>query len=715
MDKLLKSISSIKELDSAIELFKKFNSKNLKVFEALEFAIRAHEGEFRKSGEEYVIHPILVAVLIRSIGGDDEMVISGLLHDVVEDTDCSIEDIERLFGGSVKTLVDGLTKITEIRDDELLPSSANKKIISSALSFRKILISSIDDVRVLVVKLCDRLHNMYTLNALTPSKQKRISEETLVVYVPIAHRLGISKIKNSLEDICFKYLFREKYNEISYFLESNMQQFQLKLNNFIDDLQKLMLKNGFIDGSFEIESRIKHKYSIYLKLQRKGVSIEEVLDLLALRVFVKDPIDCYQVLGLIHQSYKPLITRFKDYISIPKENGYQTLHTSVFNNAQIFEVQIRTFDMHKSATYGLASHWKYKGHDGLSPNLKWLDELKQHSESSSDIDELLDATRKGLYSADIAVFSPQGKIFALPRGATVLDFAFAVHTEVGLCAKEAYVNKRKVPFLTQLKNGDIVRVVTGEKEIPRCSWVNSVRTSKAKTAMVYVCRQKTKEMNNLIGRNILLTIFNISEKNLFRAIDRENLSKKLYLCATSDSYLQEYIYKIKKSIISNSIFIPIISPLKSFKLKEKNFDNISVIGVNNYSKLSFDYCCHPKMGDDIVGLRRSSEVIVHHKLCLSAKKMLEESHKAVFVKWGVEKEDRYKLIVSIENKKGALANLLQYLAKMDIDLLNIELSHEEDSLVSYFEITVKLPKHRKIEELQFKDKRCKLIYSSLVE
>ena len=715
MDKLLKSIASIKELDSAIELFEKLNTPTLEINRALEFAINSHKGQFRKSGEEYAIHPILVSILIRSMGGDDEMVISALLHDVVEDTDCTIDDIERLFGLSVRNLVDGLTKITEIRDDELLPSSTSKKIISSALSFRKILISSIDDVRVLVVKLCDRLHNMYTLDSLIPSKQKRISEETLVVYVPIAHRLGISKIKNSLEDICFKYLFREKYDEISYFLESNMQQFQLKLNNFIDELQKLMLKNGFIDGSFEIESRIKHKYSIYLKLQRKGVSIEEVLDLLALRIFVKDSIECYKVLGLIHQSYKPLITRFKDYISIPKDNGYQTLHTSVFNNAQIFEVQIRTFDMHKSATYGLASHWKYKGHEGLTPNLKWLDELKQHSESSSDIDELLDATRKGLYSADIAVFSPKGTIFALPHGATVLDFAFAVHTEVGLCAKEAYVNKRKVPFLTQLKNGDIVRIVTSDKEIPRCSWVNSVRTSKAKTAMVHVCKQKTKEIDYLISKNILLTIFNISEKNLFKAIDREDLNKKLYLCATNDSHLQDYIYKIKKSIIGNSIFIPIISPIKSYKLKEKIFDNIVIFGVNKYSKLSFDYCCHPKMGDDIMGLRKPNEVIVHHKLCLSAKKMLEDTHKAVFVKWGVEKEDRYKLIVSIENKKGALANLLQYLAKMDIDLLNIELSHEEDSLVSYFEITVKLPKHRKVEELQFKDRRCKLIYFSLVE
>ncbi|HIP03128.1 MAG TPA: HD domain-containing protein, partial [Campylobacterales bacterium] len=369
MDTLLEQVQNISTIDEAKNLLFSYAKNNHNINEAVELSQVYHQNQFRKSGEPYIIHPICVASIVCAYGGDEQMVIAALLHDVVEDTPCEIEEIDEKFGKEVAELVAGLTKIIEIRGQKLLPSSSDEKLIASALSFRKMLLASISDVRVLVIKLCDRLHNMLTLDALNEDKQRRISEETLVVYVPIAHRLGIATIKNALEDLSFFYILPSEHQKIDEHISQYQQRFLLELNSFISKVKTLMLKNGFIDGDFEIQKRIKHHYSIYLKMQRKGVSIEEVLDLMAIRILVKNPIDCYRVLGILHQNFKPLLSRFKDYIAIPKDNGYQTIHTTVFNDATIFEAQIRTYDMHKTAQYGVASHWKYKGHEGLNPKL----------------------------------------------------------------------------------------------------------------------------------------------------------------------------------------------------------------------------------------------------------------------------------------------------------------------------------------------------------
>ncbi len=700
MDTSLENLKLVKDVLEAKGLFFNIVGKDKKLLFALDFATKAHDGQFRKSGEPYIIHPILVAIIVKLIGGDEDMIIAALLHDTVEDTYVTIEDIEKNFGKKVKNLVDGLTKITEIREEELISSTSDKKIITSALSFRKMLISSIEDVRVLVIKLCDRVHNLLTLDALEAKKQKRIAEETLVVYVPIAHRLGISKIKNILEDRCFYYLFPDKYKEISSFLEKNSQDLRLKINSFIEKLKKMMLKNGFIDGSFQIEGRIKHKYSIYQKIQRKGVSIDEILDLLALRILVKEPLDCYKVLGLVHLKYRPLIARFKDYIALPKDNGYQTIHTTVFNRSNIFEIQIRTFDMHKSAQYGVASHWKYKGHEGLSPKLEWLNELKSESDTKN-IDQIIDATKAELYSEEVIVYSPKGDIFSFPKGSTALDFAFSIHSEVGLYAKEAYINKKRVPFLTELKNGDIVRIVTGDEIVYRCSWINSVKTTKAKSALMQSCKSKLKELNEKIAKNIIATELGISHKALLKVIKREKL-QNLHKAAIDVNVLQSKISKIRKSLIENRLILPIISPLKSYKLKEKVFDKLTIYSTHNYSSVSFDYCCHPKDGDEIVAIAKASSITVHHKFCQKAKELIDERKKCVFIKWSRKKNNIYKLIVSIENKKGALAKFLQYLAKIDVDLVNISLSKSEDSLNSYFEIDIEISNDSDLKSIKEK-------------
>ena len=708
MVKFLEQIKQIHSVKEATDLLYNFTN-NDKVVDAVAFAEMYHKDHVRKSGEPYIVHPILVAVITAFVGGDDEMIIAALLHDVIEDTPCDISEIEQRFSKPVAHLVEGLTKITEIRDEKLITSTSDEKLITSALSFRKMLIASIDDVRVLVIKLCDRLHNMLTLDALKPEKQKRISEETLVVYVPIAHRLGIATIKNTLEDLSFYYLFPEEYHKINDYLQQNEQRFQLQLNNFISKVKTMMLKNGFIDGEFQIHKRIKHPYSIYMKMQRKGVSIEEVLDLMAIRIMVKTPLDCYKALGILHQNFKPLISRFKDYIAVPKDNGYQTIHTTVFSDSSIFETQIRTFDMHKTAEFGVASHWKYKGHEGLSPKLAWLNDLRSQSEVGENIEHMYQLAKDDLYSADISVYSPKGDVFNLPLGATALDFAYAVHTEIGDHTKAAFINKKRAPLLTALKNGDIVRIELSKEPVLRCSWIDQVKTAKAKNAMRINCNHKRKELDKLTAINILLGVFNLKYETLKPFLDKMDIWKNIHKAANDTQYLQENIYQLKKRLLADKKFIPIISAFKKYALRKQVFDNIVLYGTQHFSKVMFDYCCHPKRGDEIVAFKRGSEVTVHHKFCSTANALMEEHKPMVFARWSTDKPEHYKLIVSIENKKGSLAAFLLFLAKIGVDLLTINLSRSENSQADYFEMVVDIPPNKKEKLINHSNKRYKII------
>ncbi len=504
MDPFINKIQSINNLNDAIELLENEATITAKLKEIIDFIINAHEGQFRKSGEPYCIHPILVASVASHFSNEEDLIATALLHDVVEDTQYSLDYIKKRWGDDIAHMVDGLTKIDEIREHELIPSSSHNKLLSSAMTFRKMLIASIDDVRVLVVKLCDRLHNMLTLGALPANKQLRIAEETLVVYVPIAHRLGISTIKNTLEDLAFFYIFPEEYKKIDDFIKEHQHAIQLTFNKFISSTKNLLEKNGFDLNKIQIFSRIKHYYSIYLKMQRKGVSIDEVLDLLAIRILVNEDIDCYKVLGFLHLEYKPLISRFKDYIATPKENGYQTIHTTVFYNSKIYEVQIRTQEMHNVAEYGIAAHWMYKSGAKQQPNLNWLKSLEY---SNDNVEEFYADTKEDLYSEEIVVYSPHGDTFNLPRGATAYDFAYAVHTEVGNNAIECFINKVKRPLLSELHSSDIVSIKTVDYQIPRCSWNDMVKTNRAKKQIKLLCSQRQREIDELSGRNIINTVF----------------------------------------------------------------------------------------------------------------------------------------------------------------------------------------------------------------
>ncbi|MGB5919775.1 RelA/SpoT family protein [Arcobacter sp.] len=682
------------ELSSQIEITPKLK-------DIVDFSIQAHEGQFRKSGEPYAVHPLLVACITAHFSAEESIVAAALLHDVVEDTQYSLEFVKERWGEDISYIVDGLTKIDEIRESELVASDSDKKIVTSALTFRKLLVASIDDPRVLVVKLCDRLHNMLTLSALPPKKQFRIAEETLVVYVPIAHRLGISTIKNELEDLAFFYIYPDEYKKIDDFMKENQQTIQIGFNQFISSTKMLLEKNGYDESKVKIFSRVKHHYSIYMKIQRKGVTIDEILDLMAIRILVNKEIDCYKVLGHIHLEYKPLISRFKDYVATPKENGYQTIHSTVFFNSKIHEVQIRTFEMHKVAEYGIAAHWKYKSGIKHSPNLNWLKSLEYTNEN---VEEFYSEAKEDLYSEDMVIYSPRGDTFTLPRSATAYDYAYMIHTDVGNKAVDCYINKVRKPLLTELKSSDIVSINTTDHNIPRCSWIHMVRTNRAKKQIKLLCTQRDKEINEYSGRNILNTIFTKYKTYIVADHKIENVYKIPLLL----DYLKHTKKMIEKKIQENMNFVERFK-LTPKKLKEYKFENILIYSNYSINSVSFEHCCHPKVGDDIVAFKEGNKAIIHHKMCDKAYKKIKAEKEMLFCKWVENELYQYKMVVSLQNTKGELAKLLTYMSQYEGYILSVSYGREQHNYIQYCDIEFEIDKKNRDEVRKIIEKKAKVI------
>ena len=685
----VQNICTIKEAEAF--LWEQVPNPNKATIKALSIAIDAHSHQIRKSGEPYIIHPILVASITAQFSNDELMVQSALLHDVVEDTDTTIEELEAIFGEDVAHMVEGLTKIVEIRDEKLIASSSNERLMNSALTFRKMLIASIKDIRILVIKLCDRLHNMLTLDALSAEKKKRIAEETLVVYVPIAHRLGISKLKNYLEDLSFYYIYPDEYKAIDDYMNDNAQNLQFKLNSFIQRVAHTMHADGFAEDSFEILGRVKHYYSIHLKMQRKGVGIDEVLDLLAIRIIVKDAIECYKVLGLLHINYTPLVSRFKDYIAVPKENGYKTIHTTLFKEEGIVEAQIRTTQMHRLAEYGVAAHWIYK-EGSSSVNLEWLESLNYQNKS---VEESYEVAKTDLFSEDIIVFSPKGDYYTLPKDSVVLDFAYAVHSKIGDYAKEALVNKHRGSLLTRLSNGDIVNILKDEQEHLHCSWVDSVKTTKARDGVKALCNARIKECDTLSAMNILATFFSQNSKSINEIASALPIYDNIYKVPIYLDSFKEAIHQVADYIGTREVrFWELLKKgYKKPKLKELDhfrfYSNIPIVSVE------FDYCCHPKVGDQIVAFYKDSKVIIHHKLCKNAYRNILAQNQMIHVSWNSDKLSRYRLILSLQNQKGVLAELLAKLSQLDFNVNSIELGIQSSDTAEYCQIEIESSESKK--------------------
>jgi len=692
VDAFLDKAKKIDKIEEAKRLlWDHLESPSPTTLKALECSLDAHEGQTRKSGEPYSIHPILVAVLTAQISNDETMVQAALLHDVVEDTALSIEELQEHFGSDVAHMVEGLTKIVEIRDEKLIPSNSDERLINSALTFRKMLIASIKDVRVLVIKLCDRLHNMLTLDALPSQKQKRISEETLVVYAPIAHRLGISKLKNHLEDLSFKYIYPDDYFMIQNYMHSNAQNLHFKLNTFIQKVKTFMLQNGFDEEKFEVVGRVKHYYSIYMKMHRKGIGIEEVLDLLAVRIIVQEPIECYKVLGLMHLEFTPLVSRFKDYIAVPKENGYKTIHTTLFSQEGILEAQIRTQEMHRLAEYGIAAHWKYK-YGSHNVSLNWLESLHYQNES---IEEFYELAKSDLFSEDITVFSPKGDYYTLPKDSTALDFAYAIHSEVGSNAVDAMVNKHNASLLTILKNGDIVNIIKDDKIHLHCSWIDAVKTSKAKEGIRIACKMRIKECDILTACNILATLFKQDIQTVQTLVSRLNLTASLHKLPSQLDYFKEVMHQIASYIGTKEIRFWQLHKKGYIKPKVKEMEHLIFFTNKSLDGVEFDYCCHPKVGDQIVAFYKDSKAIIHHKLCKHAYSKILSGEAMVYVAWSTPKLFRYRLIISLQNRKGILADLLKKLSDMNLNILSIELGIRNSEQAEYCQIEAESQESKK--------------------
>ncbi|WP_120944357.1 RelA/SpoT family protein [Helicobacter labacensis] len=729
---LLEILGAIKEVCSpreATRILENVTRITPKITHALDVAYHFHEGQTRKGGGPYITHPICVAAIVGFCDGDEAMVCAALLHDVVEDTPCSVEYVEREFGGDVAHLVDALTKITEIRKEEFPKDAQDSRLLASALTFRKILVSAIDDPRALVVKISDRLHNILTLEALPREKQIRISKETLAVYAPIASRLGMASIKNELEDKSFYYIYPQEYQEIRAYLNENQQSLSLKLNGFATKLEKLFFKAGFAEGDFTISTRIKRPYSIYLKMQRKGaVSKDEILDLMAVRVLVKNPLDCYRILGIVHLRFKPIISRFKDYVALPKENGYQTIHTTIFDQSSIYEIQVRTFEMHMGAEYGNSAHWKYKAGGAEPDALKWLHNFKyQGHDSKSNPKEFYALVQNDLYREDITVFSPDGDTYTLPAGAIVLDFAYMIHSDLGDRAAKAFVNNQKATLNQELRSGDVVKIIKGEHSIPRYIWIDQLKTSRAKNHLKLQRKNQIKEIDAKSMINILSCIFEgpiftqeigpkdypLFEKKLAQYGVETSLSEASKNIGNLKKLVEEIQEKVKetpkhqKKKVQYNEFGFLMKNLLQFRLTNKMLNLINphiglkksylehfIIYTNPYvhvKQVLFDDCCHPKYGDEIVAIMptyKDHKIVVHHKLCKEVGAEIDLGLPMVFVQWSKRKREIYKGIFYLEDKKSALVRLLDFLAKNDCTIMGVNYLAHGDNFSSHCEVSI---------------------------
>ena len=582
---------------------------------AYKLAEEKHSDQYRKTGEAYIVHPLRVAEILTSIKADKDTITAALLHDIVEDTDVTLAEVEALFGEAVARLVDGVTKINSIN-----VSTENEHLTNY---YKKIIVGMSEDVRVIIIKLADRLHNMRTLYALPHDRQKRKAKETLEILAPIAHRLGMAKIKSELEDLSLKYLKPEAYNDVTEKLNATKAEREAYVKKMMDEVSSLLKANGI---KHEIKGRAKSVYSIYKKLD-KGRSFNDIYDLLAMRILVEKEQECYLALGLIHSKYKPIPKRFKDFIAMPKTNLYQTLHTTVFGlGGNMYEIQIRTYEMDDVAENGIASHWAYKEQKNAAVEMQSVTEQKlqfyksiiELSDDKLTSEDFVETVKDEVLNANIYVYTPKGDVFEMPVGATPIDFAYKVHTGVGDKMTGAIVNNNIVPLTYELNDGDIIKIITNNNSKgPSREWIDIAKTTSAKNKIRQFFNRTTKEdyikqgqdllEKELRRRKISLADF-MSEENLnriFKEFKLENL-EELYLNIGNNKYSAKSIVKKEQNKIEETQLI---------KPKRKK-DNDILVGDTKNIEVHMANCCLPVPGDSIVGyITRGNGISVHRKCC----------------------------------------------------------------------------------------------------
>ena len=694
------------------------------VKKAYDLAFEAHKEQKRESGEPYIIHPISVAMILADMGMDTNTIVAGLLHDVIEDTDYTYEDISNIFNVEVANLVDGVTKLGKIK--------YKSKEEQQADNVRKMLLAMAKDIRVIIIKLADRLHNMRTLKYMKPEKQKKKAQETLDIFAPLAHRLGISKIKWELEDLCLRYIHPEEYYDLVNMIAEKRVEREKFISRIIEELKENLDKAN-IDS--DIEGRPKHFYSIYRKMVNKHKSIEQIFDLTAIRILVNTVKDCYAVLGIVHTIYKPIPGRFKDYIAMPKPNMYQSLHTTVIGSeGKTFEIQIRTFEMHRTAEYGIAAHWKYKsgvtGTDSkdmtFENKLTWLRDILEWQKEAVDATEFMEGFKLDLFSDEIFVFTPKGVVINLPAGATPIDFAYKIHTDIGNKCVGAKVNGKIVTLDYKLKTGEIVEILTSSSSRgPNIDWLNIANSNQARSKIKQWLRKARREENLERGKEMLekeckkqsLVFSDLCKGPLYdKLLKRYHLNnvEEIYvaigegelLSSTVISKLKENIVKqVAEEELNKNIEEQIAKTERQIK-KKQNY-GVTVKGLNNIM-VRFARCCNPVPGDDIAGyITKGRGVSVHRKDCSNFKAIVEKQReKVVDVSWGTEKGTAYvaELEVKAEDRMCLLSDVMLVITDSNLSLLSLNAKSGKNG-VANINIQVKIDNIEQLKELMKKIRR----------
>lgn len=627
---------------------------------AFNLAVSAHKGQLRKSGEPYIIHPLKVAYILADLELDMETIVAGILHDTIEDTPYTYDDVERLFGEEVANLVDGVTKLGRLS----YSVSISKEEIQ-AENYRKMFMAMAKDIRVILIKLADRLHNMRTLNYMTAAKQKEKAQETLDIYAPLANRLGISKVKVEMEDLCFKYLYPEEYKDLVAKIDLKREECLTYVNSIVAQLKEKM-EEASIEG--KVYGRNKHLFSIYKKMKNQNKTFDQIYDLFAVRAIVNTVRDCYAVLGIVHDMYKPMPGRFKDYIAMPKPNMYQSLHNTLIGpNGEPFEIQIRTFEMHRTSEYGIAAHWKYK--EGGSSNttaseqekLSWLRQILEWQTSMSDNKEFMDTLKTDLniYDDQVYAFTPQGDVLSLPAGSTPIDFAYMIHTAVGNKMVGARVNGKIVTFDYKIKNGDRIEILTSQNSKgPGSDWLNLAKSSQARTKINQWFKKELKEENIIKGRELLaadakkkgFVLADLMKPEWIDAIYRKYAFKSWdAICAgvgfggiKEGQIINRLIEEYRKETKKNQTAEDIIKKMEETAAikhtpRSKSRSGVIVKGVGDVA-VRFSHCCNPVPGDEIVGfVTRGRGVSIHRTDCVNIINLNEfERHRLIDAEWDTE-------------------------------------------------------------------------------
>lgn len=710
-------------LDRLIEKASKYlRKKQIKLIKAaFDFAAEAHQGQTRKSGGDYIWHPVAVAEILADIQLDHESLIAAILHDVIEDTPHGKAEVAERFGHNVAEIVDGVTKLGKLEFDN--PQEAQ------AESFRKMILAMSRDLRVILIKLADRLHNMRTLGVMRPDKQRRIAHETLDIYAPIAARLGINAFRIELEDLGFKAMYPMRYAV----LQNALKKSRGNRKEVIDQINESLSTRLNLDKiAGQVVGREKHLYSLYKKMKFKRLSFNEVLDIFAFRVIVNTPDDCYRVLGSVHSLYKPFPGRFKDFIAIPKPNGYQSLHTILFGPFGAYiEIQIRTTDMHEVSEHGIAAHWVYKedSAEGKETSQKvdksreaveiraqeWVKNLLEIQQSAGNSLDFLENVKIDLFPNVIYVFTPKGEIITLPTGSTAVDFAYAVHTSVGHSTVGCRVDKKLVPLRSHLESGQTVEIIRSQEQQPNPSWLQFVITAKARSQIRHFLKNQHSESAVSLGERLLgkaIRSFNMSYQGLTEEI-RTIIVTELKLSDWNHLLLEIGLGQRLSNLVAKQIHDLVLGTEDSIFQYQGSIDPLVPLVISGTEGMVVHYagCCHPIPGDEILGFISAEKgLVIHRQECPNVKNFKNQPEKWLDVKWEENLTQTFNVELQIEvlNGRGALATVAGKIAEMKTDIDRVR-SEDKDESYSLMNIVIRVRTRKHLADIMRKLKRIPIV------